>query len=184
MKDEASQERIGLTLETITKHRAILEKHKESFARKVLEVRAKLDARRESEQSTLVDNELTVDGRLYEKFVSDADKGLMPKVRTAQPDELHADSFAFRDDRLKSLLPLYKARNYPTSLSGEERASWDEFCKRQLFEGGQNSKLAKYFKRLEELADGANGEKQYILEELQLYGQSIVPSDADGSEVG
>jgi exodeoxyribonuclease-1 len=183
MKDAASQERIGLILETIAKNRALLRKHQEPFADRVLQAVARLDAKREAEQTSLVDNQLTVDARLYEKFIDNTDKALLPKVRAANPEQLN--EFTFRDERLKNLLPLYKARNYPASLAPDERTAWEAFCSRQLFEGGDSSRLAKYFARLQELAAGElSGEQQYILEELQLYGQSIVPSDADGSAAG
>jgi exodeoxyribonuclease-1 len=185
MKDTESQERIGLTLKTIAKNRVLLQQHQEPFAQKVLEARAKLDAKREAEQISLVDNQLTVDARLYEQFIDGADKALLPKVRIAKPEQLNELKDKFRDERLKNLLPLYKARNYPDSLGSEERTAWDAFCRQQLFVGGESSKLAKYFARLSELAAGElSGQQQYILEELQLYGQSIVPSDADGSEAG
>lgn len=184
MKDTATQERLGLTLQTIAQHRAILQQHP-NFKDKVLQAVAQLDDQRAKAQTSLVDNQLTVDSRLYEKFISDADKTVMYQVRTAQPDTLNMLSDKFHDDRLESLLSLYKARNYPASLNSAERAEWDTFCRQQLFEGGTSSRLAKYFARLSELADGKlTGEQQYILEELQLYGQSIVPLDEDADAVG
>jgi exodeoxyribonuclease-1 len=185
MKDAAAQERLGLTLKTIAKHRAILRKHQAAFADKVLQAVTQLDARREAEQASLIDNQLTVDARLYEKFIDNADKAVMPEVRAASPEALGQLREKLRDDRLKNLLPLYKARNYPASLDAEERAEWDDFCRQQLFEGGPSSRLAKYFARLAELAGGKLTDKQqYLLEELQLYGQSIVPSDADADAAG
>jgi exodeoxyribonuclease-1 len=181
IKDQATQDRLGLSLETINKHLALLKKHHAEFAKKVLAAIAKLDAEREQAQTTLVDDELTVDSRLYENFLSDTDKQTMRAVRAADPAELSGLADSFRDDRLKSLLPLYKARNYPASLTNEERTAWEEFCARQLFAGEQNSRLAKYFARLGELADDKlSGEKRYLLEELQLYGQSLMPADAVG----
>jgi exodeoxyribonuclease I len=185
MKDAQSQERISLTLETITTNRTLLQKHQRPFAEKVLQAVARLDAKRQAEQTTLIDNQSTVDTRLYEKFINDADKAMLPKVRGAQPEQLNELGAQFRDERLKSLLPLYKARNYPSSLDSSERAAWDAFCRQQLFDGGETSRLANYFARLSELAASKlSGEQQYILEELQLYGQSIVPSDADENGVG
>ncbi|HYH36304.1 MAG TPA: exodeoxyribonuclease I [Candidatus Saccharimonadales bacterium] len=185
MKDDSSQERIGLTLQTVARNRALLQKHQQPFAKKVLQAVARLDAKRETEQTALIDNQLTVDGRLYERFIDNADKAVLPEVRDASPERLSELAGSFRDERLKNLIPLYKARNYPASLTSEERAAWDTFCARRLFEGGQNSPLAKYFSRLEELAaTELSGEQRYLLEELQLYGQSIVPSDADGSGAG
>jgi exodeoxyribonuclease-1 len=185
MKDEASQERIKLSTDTIRRNLAVLRQHHKPFATKVLQARKRLDADREAEQVGLVDDQLTVDARLYERFMDDADRAVLPKIRAASPAELAGFSERVRDERLKNLLPLYKARNYPEALTGEERDAWDAFCAQKLFEGGQSSRLAKYFGRLQELSGGElDGEQRYILEELQLYGQSIVPSDADGSAAG
>lgn len=179
IKDVAAQERIGLKLETINKHLAVLKKGHKTLSDKVLAAIAVLDDERKKTQASLIDNQLTVDSRLYEGFLNDADKQLMRTVRVALPDELGAMADDFKDDRLKSLLPLYKARNYPGSLNAEERAKWDAFCRQQLFEGGISSRLAKYFARLAELAGGKiTPEQQYLLEELQLYGQSLIPADA------
>jgi exodeoxyribonuclease-1 len=180
IKDEATQERINLDLETVSKHLAVLNKHKAAFATKVLEALKKMEDDRKATQTTLVPDEAGVDGKLYDGFISDADKQTMRAARAASPDELSQLADEFKDDRLKALVPLYKARNYSSSLTDEERAAWEDFIKRRLFEGGNSSRLAKYFARLGELAEGKlTGEQQFILEELQLYGQSLMPSEID-----
>ena len=186
VKDQATQQRLDLNLETVSQHLNILKKHQSEFAAKLLRAVAKLDEERAAKQQLgLVDNQLTVDGRLYEGFIGDADKQAMRAVRTAQPDKLNDLAASLHDERLKNLLPLYKARNYPASLSPDERAAWDKFCGQQLFEGGNDSRLAKYFARLQALAGGnLSAQQQYLLEELQLYGQSIVPSDAGDGAAG
>lgn len=185
IKDPQTQERLGLTLETITENRDSLRKVQKEFAANVIEAVSRMDANREAEQAALVDNELTVDSRLYDGFLPDGDRAMFPKVRAAGPEHLGDFTDRFSDARLRNLLPLYKARNYPGSLSDEERKSWDDFCRRQLFEGGDNSRLARYFARLNELSTGAlDDEQRYILEELQLYGQSVVPVEADGGAAG
>lgn len=179
IKDKATQERIALPLQTASRHLAALKKHHRDFAEKVLAARALLDAEREQAQTALVDNQLTVDGRLYEGFVEPGDKQTMRALRAASPEEFGGFMNDLQDERLKNLLPLYKARNYPRSLSDEERAAWDKFCQQQLFAGGKSSRLAKYFARLGELAQSqTGGQQQFLLEELQLYGQSIIPADA------
>ncbi|MDB5170593.1 MAG: Exodeoxyribonuclease, partial [Candidatus Saccharibacteria bacterium] len=172
IKDEAVQERIELKLETITKHLGILQQHRAAFAKKILEAVEKMDAQRDKEQQTALDeSQLTVDSRLYDKFIDNGDKQAMRTVRTAKPEELNSLADNFHDDRLKMLLPLYKARNYPKSLDSDERAAWDAFCAQKLFDGGTNSRLARYFARLAELANGKLTDSQkYLLEELQLYG--------------
>lgn len=185
MKDKQSQERISLNLETVAKNRALLQKHLEPFAKKVQEAISRLDARREAEQTTLMDDRLTVDLRLYDTFLDNADRAQLPKVRAAKPESLMELAGNLRDERLKNMLPLYKARNYPRSLTAEERADWDDFCRQRLFHGEESSAFAKYFARLQELADGKpSGEELYLLEELKLYGESIVPSDAGDGAVG
>ncbi len=178
IKAAAVQERLGLTLDMVAKHRDILKPRQQEFIQKLSQAVARMDADRE--QMSLVDNPLTVDERLYEGFFGPGNKQAMRAVRSATGAELTESAFKFTDERLRSLLPLYKARNYPQSLTSEERAAWDAFCHQQVFEGGQSSRLAKYFKRLSELAadDKLADDKKYLLEELQLYGQSIVPADA------
>ena len=47
----------------------------------------------------------------------------------------------------------------------------------KLFAGDKDSRLAKYFARLQELAKGeVTSEQEYLLEELQLYGESLMPA--------
>jgi exonuclease I len=62
-------------------------------------------------------------------------------------------------------------------LSGEEQEKWEEFRKHRLMDGGEKSWAARYFKRLNELSKSAtvDSQNEYLLEELNLYGQSIMP---------
>lgn len=178
MKDVGKD--LKLTLDTVTKHFDILKQEQQDFAAKILKAVEILNAEREQRQAEMLDNPLTVDGRLYDSFMNDADKQVMRAVRVAKPDELSQFADNFKDDRLKSLLPLYKARNYPKSLSRDEQAAWEEFCRVQLFDGGQASRMARYFARLSELAESAiDDKKRYLLEELQLYGQSMMPAETN-----
>ncbi len=180
IKDSATQARLALPVDVVAKHLAILHKHQAVLAKRVIEAVALLDDERTKAQTSLVDNQITVDDRLYEKFIDNGDKNVMAAVRAAQPETLTKLADKFHDERLQSLLPLYKARNYPRSLSDEERAEWEHFCRQKLFTGGPDSRLARYFARLSELAETKlTGEQKYLLEELQLYGQSIVPPDGD-----
>lgn len=176
MKYKAAQERLGLTLETIEKHRAVLRKYHKPFAAKVLQAVERLDAEREAAQTAMVDNQLTVDKRLYESFMPDADKAVLPKIRSAKPEELAVYADRLHDARLRNLVPLYKARNYPSSLDSQEAEAWETFRRQRLIAGGQASPMARYFARLQELDAGALDDSQrYLLEELKLYGESIAP---------
>lgn len=182
MKDSKSQELLGLTLDTVSKHLEIFKKGRAQFADNVARAVKIMDDERAKQQIALVDDQTTVDGRLYDGFIGDADKKTMSSIRSAKPEHLLDFAGKLSDERLKSLLPLYKARNFPASLTADERAAWDKFCQAQLLSGGPASRLAKYFERLKELADQKlTGEQQFLLEELQLYGQSLVPSEVYGN---
>ena len=175
-KDKAVQERLQLPLEKVSEHLKILRARQADFAKKVRAAVARLDEEREQAQTALVSDQLTVDERLYEGFVNDSDKTAMRAIRAAKPEELGEFAASLHDDRLRDLLPLYQARNYPQSLDSAGREAWDEFCHHKLLAGGANSRLNSYFTRLQELAkEQSNGERGYLVEELRLYGESIAP---------
>jgi len=130
-------------------------------------------------QSEIVADPQKVDAQLYDGFIKDGDKTKMSAIRAAEPStlgELHLD---FSDERLKTLLPLYKARNYPKLLSEEETVAWEDFRRQKLAADGDKSAIARYFAKLNELAGRADStdEKRYLLEELNLYGRSVSPVD-------
>jgi exodeoxyribonuclease-1 len=131
-------------------------------------------------QARFISDDLTVDEQLYDGFFDKGDKTKMRAIRAADIDELVDLSFDFDDPRLKGLLILYKARQYPNSMNEREQAFWNEFRNNSLNkkQSDGKTKLEKFFKRLEELAEihQNNPDKIYLLEELQLYAQSIIPS--------
>ena len=179
IKDPATQERLQLNLDTVAKHLTLLKRHQADFARNILQAQAKLDAQRAEQHDAATIERHNVDGQLYNGFFGPADKAAMQSVRGATPEQLSEVATSLHDSRLQTLLPLYKARNYPGSLTSEERAQWDSFCVEKLFSGQQASRLAGYFARLAELAKDASatGDKAYLMQELQLYGESIMPGD-------
>ena len=124
-------------------------------------------------QPELVADPLKVDGQLYDGFIDGDDKTKTSVVRAAKAEELNDLNLNFKDQRLKLLLPLYKARNYPKSLTESEQKDWEDFRQRKLI---QTNKTDDFFARLEEIAKtpGLDGEKQYLLEELNLYAQSLM----------
>lgn len=177
--DKISAERLKLHKEIIESHYKKLQKL-EDFGDKLVEA-VQIMGEKYADQQSLVVNEMQVDAGLYDGFVNDADKSKIRVVQAADASglaDLHLD---FADERLKYLLPLYKARNFPTSLTEEEQNWWEQFKYRRLMDGGEKSKAAVYFKRLGELAEqpGLSAEKMYLLEELQLYGQSVIPEPAE-----
>ena len=184
VKDKAALERLHLSRESISRHLKMVAGRKD-FVDKLFEAVKRLDRLREQEQMTLVDNQLNVDERLYDGFINAGDKKLMQTVPRAKPQDLSELVGRFQDERLNNLLPLYKARNYSSSLTDEERHAWEDYCQHKLMDGGTESRMARYFTRIEELAATTlRPDQQYLLEELRLYGQSIVPSDAGDGEAG
>lgn len=135
------------------------------------------DIANKKQQPELVTDPQKVDNQLYDNFVSDADKTKMSAIRAAKPDEIADLSIGFKDERLQLLLPLYIARNYPKVLNQEQQSEWDNFRRRKLLEGDSQKGAPGFFSRLEELAKtpGLDGEKKYLLEELNLYAQSVLP---------
>jgi exonuclease I len=99
-------------------------------------------------------------------------------VRASKPTELTPELAArFHDERLRDLFPLFKARNYSRSLSDGERSAWEAHRYHALFDGGEQSRLSKFMHRLTELsAQETAKSKHFLLEELQLYAESIFPS--------
>lgn len=120
-----------------------------------------------------------VDAALYDGFIGGNDKKLLERIRGLSVDELTDLEATFEDKRLGGLVFLYKARQYPKSLLAEERIRWEKYLENKFMSDTENGEYATFMKRLEELAklDYLDADKRYILEELALYGQSIVPSD-------
>lgn len=171
--DVDTQKRLSLDMKQIRKHRGLLAQH-EDFYDKLVSALGRMDEKR---QAQLLSDETMVDAQLYDGFFNGTDKTKMRVIRVANAAELADLDIVFADQRLGALLPLYKARNFPNLLSDEERVAWEQFRERKLLGGKQSSRLAKFFNRLAELANesGLSDEKRYLLEELQLYGQSIMP---------
>ncbi|MGH7157421.1 MAG: exodeoxyribonuclease I [Candidatus Saccharimonadales bacterium] len=170
LEKDDGYEKLGLHKEIVRNHLQKLQRAS-GFGDKLLEA---LELMWPKRQAGLMADAQKVDGLLYDGFVPNDDKTKMSAVRAADPKNL---DFSFKDERLTLLLPLYKARNYPKLLNDQERAGWESFRQTKLI----NSGLAdNFFKRLEELSKtpGLEGKKQYLLEELNLYAQSVLPESA------
>lgn len=172
--DAVTQERLKIDFPTIQKHFKTL-KAMQDFSERVLKANEILEKK---QQTSWLSNENDVDAKLYDGFLEDNDRNLLSVVRAAEPKDLDGLIDNFKDPRCKALLPLYKARNFPKALSDEERTTWEAFRAERLLGGGRQSAMAKFMARLQDIAarTGLTGEQQYILEELQLYAQSIMPT--------
>jgi exodeoxyribonuclease-1 len=174
IKDPAVQESLGIDMEVIAANLKKL-KSNPDFAKNIISALEMMD---KQQQTQWVVDENDVDCQLYDGFLNDHDCRLLPVIRAAAPEELIGFADKVQDKRLKALLPLYKARNYPKSLSSEERETWDEFCRTRIFGGDKNSRFARFARRLEELSSTKLTDKQrFALEELKLYAESLMPAE-------
>jgi exodeoxyribonuclease-1 len=175
IKDDDTRKRLDIDLDKIKANLKVLKLRQSEFAEKMLKVVDKLDESRSKEQATLIDDINNVDERLYENFLSPVDKPMMQKITQMSPSDLINLNPKFRDGRLNSIFPLYLARNYKKLLNSDQIELWQSFCFSKLTKGGESSIVSRYFKRIEELKTTAKTkDDQYILEELSLYGQSIL----------
>jgi exodeoxyribonuclease-1 len=175
--DDASKERIKLDLNEVQTNLKKLRASKD-FVPNVLEA---LEIMNKEQQTHFLSNEQDVDNQLYDGFLAPQDKPVMSAVRGAEPSDVNDFADKLHDPRLKTLLPLYKARNFPKALTSDERIEWEKFRTARLTAGGNQSRVAKFINRLSELSSKKHlsEEKRYLLQELQLYAESIMPADQD-----
>ena len=105
---------------------------------------------------------------LYNGFLDNTDKTRCAAVRRATLNDLADFHPDFHDPRLPDLLLHYKARNFERALTESEHAKWEEYRMSRI-KAAQN----QYIKEIQQLA--AAGKDSFILEELQLWYQSILP---------
>ena len=120
----AVAERLSIDLKSVQAHAKILADNPQFYER-IVEASTQLDA--DFKQTLLLADEKTVEHELYDGFISDQDKRLMKQVHSTDTSQLQALADKFTDARLKGLLTLYKARNFPQSLSDEERQQWESY---------------------------------------------------------
>lgn len=155
--------KIHLTQEAITAHQQTLLAHPH-FAENL---RSLFEAR--PEYKVLPDPE----AQLYDAFLDDKDKLRVEAVRNATEKELADFHPEFTDERLPELLLHYKARNYPRSLSESETTQWENWRMSRL-----QSQLPSFLKSLARIAKTADDSQQFMVQELQLWAESILPAES------
>jgi exodeoxyribonuclease-1 len=168
---------LNLNLDTIAKHQAVLLSANQSvFAKELVRAVQILD---EEQSVRFKSKNNSVDTRMYDGFYFASDRELFKQLHDNESaDTVRTLMPVFSDGRLKELASLYLARNFPKELTLDERKSWDDYLTKQLFSGGENSQLALYFQRLQQLAsERSDSKSQVLLEDLKLYGESLIPSD-------
>lgn len=157
--DEAAQKRIKLDISTVEKHMAALRQAG------ILDVMRAVFAR-----DGAFPKSKDVDAALYDGFVNERDKPKMSAVRAADRTTLADFNPGFADERLAALLVRYKARNHPQSLTGDERAGWESYRAERI-----KSDLPRFSTELQRLSKEVSDDKSFLLSELHLWAESIVP---------
>ena len=157
--------KLALDEETITKHKNIL-LSAPSFAENI---RSLFESKAEFKKSE------DPESQLYDGFVSDIDKMRVETVRNANERELADFHPNFTDERLSPLLLHYKARNFPKSLAEDEVIAWEKWRAEKIM-----AALPIFMKSLQKISSTVtDSDKQFILQELQLWAESIIPADLD-----
>ena len=120
------------------------------------------------------------DASLYDGFVADGDKRLLREVRITPPQALGTRAFGFKDPRLVELLFRFRARNWPDSLSIDERARWDDYRRRRLRGdvGLSEYSFDSFRSEINALRrqHPGDGDKLALLDRLDAWGQAIETS--------
>lgn len=162
--DEASQERIKLPLKKIQTH-----------VKELAGIGGFGDRVAQAWESQEFAEDGDVDAQLYGGFLGDTDRKLLHDVRQKDGDSLADWHPKFNDDRLVQLLLRYKARHYPESLSADERQLWEQY-RAQRFKGSLGpAGINAYLSKLAQLYQEVPEKQKFLIEELQLYAQSILP---------
>lgn len=113
------------------------------------------------------------EAQLYDGFVPDVDKIRIEAVRNSDTKILADFHPNFVDERLDPLLLHYKARNFPDCLSMDEAMLWEKWRENKI-----NNEIKQFSDALLKLSKNVlDDNKSFILQELQLWAESIVPSN-------
>lgn len=171
--DEASQTKLQLDPTQIRENRKHLEDTLSSWLptlRQMMTLIDKVDKKRYHGYAA------SVDSLLYEKFLDNVDKKALAITRSTPSAELKIAKFNYTDRRLRRLLPLYKARNYPESLTATEVRHWHDYCQRHLLQGGDRSRYANFVVKLQSLAEmnDLKTSDQKLLAKLDAWAYQLI----------
>ena len=111
-------------------------------------------------------------------FFSAQDKRVIEQVHAQTPQELAEGSFVFEDQRLPEMLFRYRARNYPQSLTEDERATWEEYRFQRLTDpdAGASLCMEEFQAEIEKLmaTDELTAQQQALLEQLLDYADTLL----------
>ncbi len=158
---EAVIKRYGIDLDQCRQHQAML--LREEYSKLAAVFRSGPDA------GTQQDPELM----LYSGgFISDSDRRLLNSLAGSDGETLKSQQPAFADTRLPELLFRYRCRNYPETLSADERQRWYAHCRERLLQpspGSEDGRLDAIRQQVSGLLPAVAPHQRAILLHLQDY---------------
>lgn len=161
--DKKANQRIDIDLDSIKQHFMECQKNQDFLARVVNIFNARYD-----ENNRVISD---VENSLYEGgFMSNKDSTTCRLVAAADSEQLASLEPDFEDHRLDELYLRYRARSFPATLRDDERQRYEQYRTTKL-----EATLPHYIDELTSLA--AAGSDDFILDELKLWAESIMPVD-------
>ncbi|MCW3479374.1 exodeoxyribonuclease I [Neisseriaceae bacterium JH1-16] len=114
-----------------------------------------------------------VDENLYGGFTSGSDRRTLNRLRGLSAAQLAAEQPTFDDVQLGRLVQRYRARNFPESLSDEERGHWQAWCRKKLLDGVPAGRTkAQCLDEIAALEADADERGRGILAELRAFAEA------------
>lgn len=161
--DEATADRLEINVARQLQNRETILTHIESLQHKTRQVFSQQDFPAVSDP----------DARLYSGgFFSDGDYGRMQRIRQCPAGKLARLEQRYDDARIPEMLFRYRARNYPQTLSVEERQQWDEYRRQKFSDPAVGIRtLNQVLAAIDELrtAPDTTGNQLAVLDELEHY---------------
>ena len=161
--DSSAAERLKIDTDLCMQHRELILQHIEEFASKTAAIFQQSDFPEVSDP----------DGQLYSGgFFSRDDNQRMDTIRKTPVDKLAELHFNFDDARLEEMLFRFRARNFPETLSTDEKTQWNNY-RLDKFNNPANShrtinQLLAEIKEIRQAPDTI-GSQLAVLEDLLEY---------------
>jgi len=163
--------RLSIDPEAVGRRAALLRQAGPALAEKVRRVYARSRPARERADA---------DAGLYDGFIGDGDKRRCNDVRATAPHALGSRDFGFSDARLPELLFRYRARNWPDTLTHDERLRWDDYRRHRLSpeSGMSEQSLSGFHAELAQLrtVHAGDGARLALLDQIDAWTREIETS--------
>jgi exodeoxyribonuclease-1 len=166
--DSTAAERLNIDVDLCAQHRELILQHIDKFAAKTAAIFQQSDFPEVSDP----------DGQLYSGgFFSRDDNQRMDTIRNTPANELAALHFNFDDPRLETMLFRYRARNFPETLSKQDKKQWDDY-RRDKFSNPATSHrtMNQFLSEIDSIRQAPDtiGGQLVVLEDLVEYANSII----------